>query len=87
MHVVVWLRGYDEAQAQELIELAHSQGLGLYPMAPHYASAQARQGLLLGYCGLSAQELHDAMQLFGHCLDELEERMALRPARRRGQGV
>ncbi|QRP63566.1 PLP-dependent aminotransferase family protein [Rhodanobacter sp. FDAARGOS 1247] len=86
MHVVVWLRGYDEAQAQELIELAHSQGLGLYPMAPHYASAQARPGLLLGYCGLSAQELHDAMQLFGHCLDEMEERMALRPARRRCQG-
>jgi GntR family transcriptional regulator/MocR family aminotransferase len=76
MHVTAWLPGYDEAQARELIALAHSNGLGLYPMAPHYQSPPTRPGLLLGYGSLSVQELRDAMQLFGNCLDEMEDRMA-----------
>lgn len=75
MHVVAWLPGYDHAAVQELVDLAHARGLGLYPMAPHYLNAPARPGLLLGYCGLSAQELREAMQLLGNCLDELDRRL------------
>ncbi|WP_266168782.1 PLP-dependent aminotransferase family protein [Dyella subtropica] len=72
MHVVVWLRGYNRARTEALIAYAHERGLGLYPMAPHYSKAPARQGLILGYCGLSSTGLNEAMQLFGYCLDALD---------------
>ena len=74
MHVVAWLNGYGHAQAAALIELAHERGLGLYPIAPHYRHAPARQGLLLGYGGLSTTELREAVRLFGHCLDDIDSR-------------
>lgn len=75
MHVVVWFRDYDRAQAEALLELACSRGLGMYSMAPHYLNPPSRQGLLLGYCGLSTSELRDAMRLFGACMDEIDARM------------
>jgi GntR family transcriptional regulator / MocR family aminotransferase len=70
MHVVVWLRGYSRAAAAALIERARRYELGLYSIAPHYAKPPSRQGLLLGYAGLPASDLEEAMQLFGRCLDE-----------------
>jgi GntR family transcriptional regulator/MocR family aminotransferase len=74
MHLVVWLRGYDAARCEALVTDAHEHGLGLYPIAPLYLHASQRQGLLLGYCGLSVNELREAMQLFGQCLDRLQAR-------------
>jgi GntR family transcriptional regulator/MocR family aminotransferase len=71
MHVVVWLHGYDRPRAEALVNLAHSRGLGLYPMAPHYSQPPQREGLILGYCGRSTIELREAMQLFGACLDDI----------------
>ena len=72
MHTMVWLPGYDAARCEALVAFAHERGLGLHPMAPHYLEPPVRQGLLLGYCGLSVVELREAMQLFGHCLDHFE---------------
>jgi GntR family transcriptional regulator / MocR family aminotransferase len=72
MHLVVWLRDYDEAKCQALIAYAHENGLGLYPMTPLYLHAPPRPGLMLGYCGVSVTELHEAMQLFGQCLDHFD---------------
>lgn len=72
MHLVVWLQGYDAARCEALIAYAHEQGLGLYPMAPLYQQASERQGLLLGYCGLSVNELREAMRLFGQCLNHMD---------------
>lgn len=72
MHLVVWLRGYDAPRREALVAHAHQLGLGLHPMSPLYLKAPERQGLLLGYCGLSVNELREAMQLFGRCLDDLE---------------
>lgn len=81
MHVVIWLHGYDHPRMQALIDLARERGLGLYPIAPHYIEAPARAGLLMGYGSLSAQELRDAMQLFGGCLDEMDRRaLSIRPS-------
>lgn len=74
MHVVAWLRGYDHARAETLIELARGRGLGLYPLAPHYLHPPARPGLLLGYCGLPIAALREAMQLLGQCLDDMDNR-------------
>ncbi|GGA47421.1 PLP-dependent aminotransferase family protein [Dyella nitratireducens] len=72
MHLVVWLRGYDTARSEALIAYAHEHGLGLYPINPLYLHEPQRQGLLLGYCGLSVNELREAMQLFGQCLDHMD---------------
>lgn len=81
MHLVVWLRDYSHAQAEALIEYAHERGLGLYPMAPHYETPPANPGLLLGYGGRSTAELHDAMRLFGECLDVIDAAVAQRSRR------
>jgi GntR family transcriptional regulator/MocR family aminotransferase len=72
MHLMVWLRDYDEAKCDALITYAHQQGLGLYPLAALYLGAPPRPGLILGYCGVSVTELHEAMRLFGRCLDHFE---------------
>jgi GntR family transcriptional regulator/MocR family aminotransferase len=72
MHVTVWLPDYDHAQVDALIADAHERGLGLYSIAPHYRTAPAVPGLILGYCGLSKAQLHEAMQLFGECLDAVD---------------
>jgi GntR family transcriptional regulator/MocR family aminotransferase len=74
MHVVVWFRDYNRAQAEALLELAASRGLGMYGMAPHYLNPPVRQGVMLGYCGLSITELRDAMKLFGACMNEIDAR-------------
>jgi GntR family transcriptional regulator/MocR family aminotransferase len=41
-------------------------------MGPLYLNTPDRQGLLLGYCGLSVPDLREAAQLFGQCLDHFE---------------
>lgn len=74
MHLVVWLHGYDAARCAALIAYAHEHGLGLHPISPLYLHAPERQGLLLGYCGLSVTELREAMRLFGQCLDHFDTR-------------
>ncbi|GLQ89179.1 MocR-like pyridoxine biosynthesis transcription factor PdxR [Dyella flagellata] len=72
MHLVTWLRGYDAPRRMELVEYAHQHGLGLHPISPLYLHAPERQGLVMGYSGLSVNELREAMQLFGQCLDHME---------------
>lgn len=69
MHVVVWLRDLDHAQCAELIELARASGLAMHSIVPHYINPPARPGLLMGYAGISAADLTQAMRLFGQCLD------------------
>ncbi|MEW9572344.1 PLP-dependent aminotransferase family protein [Rhodanobacter sp. Si-c] len=82
MHVTAWLPDYSHEQVDALIADAHERGLGLYCIAPHYRTPPAVPGLILGYCGLSKAQLHEAMQLFGECLDATDaaarERVPLR---------
>ena len=80
MHVVVWLRSYDYASVNALIALARQRGLGLHPLDVHYLKRPPYPGLILGYCGLSPSALHQAMQLFGQCLDEIDARARRRTA-------
>ena len=72
MHVVVWLPNYDYATVDVLIASALQRGLGLHRVAPHYLNPPSCPGLVLGYGGLSPTALHEAMQLFGKCLDEID---------------
>lgn len=75
-YVLAWLRGHDHASAEALIAQARARGLGLYAVAPHYAGAPPRPGLLLGFARLSGTALREAMQLLGQCLDEARPRYA-----------
>jgi GntR family transcriptional regulator/MocR family aminotransferase len=72
MHLVVWMRDYTHAQVDALIALARTRELGIYPIAPYYETPPATPGLLLGYCSLPPADLHDAMRIFGECLDTLD---------------
>jgi GntR family transcriptional regulator/MocR family aminotransferase len=73
VHVVVWFRRLNYPQLDRLIELGIRQGLGLYPMHPNYRVRPVRPGLLLGYAGLSAASLEAAAELFGRCLDLMDQ--------------
>ncbi|MBD8899786.1 PLP-dependent aminotransferase family protein [Rhodanobacter sp. DHG33] len=72
MHVTVWLPDYGHEQVDAVIAEAHGRGLGLYSIAPHYRKPPTVPGLILGYCGLSRAQLHEAMQLFGESLDAVD---------------
>jgi GntR family transcriptional regulator/MocR family aminotransferase len=72
MHLVAWLRDYDAARCAQLVALGRGVGLGLYPIAPYYLQPQARQALLLGYCGLGVGEIQAATQLLGRCMAQLD---------------
>jgi GntR family transcriptional regulator/MocR family aminotransferase len=68
MHLVAWLRGFDDARQDALIEAARARGVGLHPIAPCYLSAPPRPGLLLGYGGVSPKEIEVAMARLGQAL-------------------
>ena len=71
MHIVVWLPRLTYAQLTELTELALARGLGLHPVHPYYRVPPPRPGLLVGYAGLSCNQIRAAVELLGRCLDEL----------------
>jgi GntR family transcriptional regulator/MocR family aminotransferase len=72
MHLVAWMRDYSHAQADRLIALAKTRGLGLYPIAPYYQTPPSTPGLLLGYGSLPPADLRSAMRLLGECLDAID---------------
>jgi GntR family transcriptional regulator / MocR family aminotransferase len=74
MHLVGWLPGWTAADLQTLVAHARFRGLGLHPIGPHYLSAPAPAGLLLGFASLSAKQLQAASALLGNCLREVAGR-------------
>ncbi|GAB3386760.1 MocR-like pyridoxine biosynthesis transcription factor PdxR [Lysobacter fragariae] len=68
MHVVAWLRGFDEARLNNLAKAASERGVGLHAIGPCYLHAPPRVGLLIGYAGLSPKEIAVAMERFGDAL-------------------
>jgi GntR family transcriptional regulator/MocR family aminotransferase len=68
MHLVAWLRDFDEARLERLIDAARERGVGLHPIGSSYLQPPARVGLLLGYAGLAPKEISAAMVRFGEAL-------------------
>jgi len=68
MHLVAWLRDFDEARLEKLIAAARERGVGLYPISSYYLQPPERVGLLLGYAGLAPREISAAMARFGEAL-------------------
>ena len=68
LHVVAWLRGIPRAQEQAFCERARQAGLGVYPISPLYDPSveidrPGCAGLVLGYAGLSLQEIESGIAL------------------------
>jgi GntR family transcriptional regulator/MocR family aminotransferase len=68
MHFTAWLTRLPPARLPELIARAEALELGLYPIAPYYARAPRRAGLLIGYSGLGPRELREAARRLGTLL-------------------
>jgi GntR family transcriptional regulator/MocR family aminotransferase len=47
------------------VSRAAARGVGIYPLGPHYARAQRRGALLLGYAALSEHEIRTGIRLLG----------------------
>lgn len=71
MHLVLWLRGRDAEEGEQLIRHAATRGLGLFPIAPHYLQPPDRAGFLMGYGGMPVAEIETALAIFARCLDEV----------------
>ena len=71
MHVVGWLRDFDHARLERLVESARLRGLGLHPIHPYYEEPPPRLGLLLGFAGLFPSQIEAATQILGDCLRAL----------------
>jgi GntR family transcriptional regulator / MocR family aminotransferase len=84
MHCVGWLPGWPAVRVERLLDLARARGLGLHPIAPHYAQPPRTHGLLLGFAALSVPQLKLATALLGRCLAEAAAVDGARPGALRG---
>jgi GntR family transcriptional regulator / MocR family aminotransferase len=71
MHAVAWFKDCDRAGCEALVTRAHRAGLGLYPIARHYARPPERPGLMFGFAALSAPQLRAALPILADCLAAL----------------
>ncbi|WP_104663448.1 MocR-like pyridoxine biosynthesis transcription factor PdxR [Ensifer adhaerens] len=62
LHVVVWFERLEKTEESALVAGARAAGVGLYPVSPLYAAADAghrpdRAGIVMGYASLEAAEI------------------------------
>ncbi len=71
MHVIGWLRDFDQARLDRLIASARRQGLGLHSIHPYYREPPPHPGLLLGFASLFPRQIDAATKILGDCLQAL----------------
>ena len=71
MHVIGWLRDFDQSRLDRLIASASLQGLGLHSIHPYYREPPPQPGLLLGFAGLFPRQIDAATKILGDCLQAL----------------
>jgi len=69
VHLVVWFERLRWPQLDALIARAEHNGVGLYSVAPYYASPPARPGLLFGYASLAEAEIRAGVRKLAALLD------------------
>jgi GntR family transcriptional regulator/MocR family aminotransferase len=84
IHLVVWFCELGFNRLPSFIEYAKSLGLGLYPVHVYYQNRPDRPGVLLGFAGLSVDQLRTAVELLGRCLTREH---SLRKAQTRALGL
>ena len=62
VHLVVWFKDVRPQQLDALIGRAAQAGVGLYSVAPYYATPPARAGLLFGYASLSESDIRTGVR-------------------------
>ncbi|HXP67180.1 MAG TPA: PLP-dependent aminotransferase family protein [Steroidobacteraceae bacterium] len=70
MHFAIWFKQMSFDRLDAFITRAKSLGLGLHPIHPYYRVRPPRPGLLIGYAGLTVNQLKTAVELFVRCLAE-----------------
>lgn len=65
VHLLVWFNDIPPVQVSALIERASRAGVGLYSIAPYFARAPQRTGLLFGYAALSEAEIRAGIRRLG----------------------
>ncbi|HEV7305964.1 PLP-dependent aminotransferase family protein [Ensifer sp.] len=74
LHVVVWFERLDSALEAVLVEKARAAGIGLYPVAPLYASAGGRPdraGIVMGYASLTETEIASGIAALAAVLGDI----------------
>jgi GntR family transcriptional regulator/MocR family aminotransferase len=76
VHLLVWLQDVAPQYLGAFIDCAARAGVGLYPVTPYYLVPPPRAGLLLGYAGLTEEEIRAGVQRLAAVLDHGEWRSA-----------
>jgi GntR family transcriptional regulator/MocR family aminotransferase len=71
MHFVAWLPRLTYTQLDQLIRLADTRGVAIQPVHPCYFEPPPVPGLLLGFAGLSCNQIGAATELLGRCLRDV----------------
>jgi GntR family transcriptional regulator/MocR family aminotransferase len=70
MHVVAWLRSLSYQGCDSLVARAAARGVGLHGIERFFLTRPAQPGLMLGFAGLTSEQLAVAMSQFSLSLDE-----------------
>jgi len=71
MHITVWLPRHAPDEVPQVISEAARRNVGVYPIAPYYQAPPTRAGLLLGYSGLSPNDLQEGARRLALALREV----------------
>ncbi|MBM4266418.1 MAG: PLP-dependent aminotransferase family protein [Deltaproteobacteria bacterium] len=71
LHVMLWLRGADAAEARRVRRRAGTAGVGVYPIEPFYLDPPDRGGLLLGYASLQERDIERGIRILAESWDEV----------------
>ena len=68
LHVVVWIKDIPRSAEQQLVEKAHAQGIGIWPVSPLYAEGPKFRknrcaGFVLGYASLKKTDIEKGVRL------------------------
>jgi GntR family transcriptional regulator/MocR family aminotransferase len=73
LHVIVWCNAKSASGESQLIERARQAGIGLYPVTPTYAAADApyrpdRAGFIIGYASLDEHQIERGVDVLATVL-------------------
>ena len=68
VHLVVWLNDVPPRELDALVARAARAGVGIYSVAPSYAEAPRRAGLLFGYAALTEGEIRAGVRRLAELL-------------------
>lgn len=70
-HVVVWLRDLPARSVPRLVTEARRDGVGVYSVAPYYATPPPRAGLILGYTPLEESRIAEGIHRLAAAVDRV----------------